>query len=286
MTDIVLRTGPGQPTKLTPARTKIITDAVAVGMTWMMAAQYAGVSYSSLMQWKRFGQEAMAKIAALLDTMSPELWERIDRLDDEYRSDGEPTARDLELELMLPERERPYFRLWRGIERSIAFFELRNLTLIQQAAQGYDDDETVTVTRRDANGNLIETTTTRRQKRARSWQAGAWLLERRMPDRYSQVARHEHAGLGGGPIEVETVTAAEKLRNLSGHERDARSAEVLRILADAEAIDVEVLNDVVHTLPEPHGNGESPSGGSDDTEADFVYPDHPDAEADGVPPPG
>lgn len=247
--------GVGCPTRLTPARIKIISDAVGVGMTWTAAAQYAGVSYSSLMIYKRTGAQAMEAVAALLDTLDPDEWERIDALDDEHRTDGEPTERDLALEQFLPERERPYFRLFRSIERALAFFELQNLTLVQEAAAGYGWEETTTVTKRDAQGNVLDTTTTTTRKRARHWQAAMTLLERRIPERYAQVSRHEHAGLGGGPIVMEN-TAAERIRQLPPADRDARTAEVLRILADVNAIDAEVIEDVVVSLPEPHGNGE------------------------------
>lgn len=33
------------------------------------------------------------------------------------------------------------------------------------------------------------------------WQARAWRLERRFPDRWARRARHEHTGPGGGPIQ-------------------------------------------------------------------------------------
>lgn len=277
MTDVVLRTGPGQPTKLSATKQRVICDAVALGLTWIVAAQRANVAYASLMHWKRWGQEAALAVAAALSEMSPELWERIDDLDDEYRTDGQPTARDLELEQMIPVRQRPYYRLWRGIERAQAQFETQHVALLNEAGRGYDEEETVTVTKRDPQGNIIEETRTVRQRRARHWQASAWLLERRIPERYAQLSRTEHTGLGGGPIEVEH-TAADKLQRLSGVERDTRSAQVLAILAEAERIDVEVLADVVvDALPEPHGNGESSSRGSDDTAADAVHPDHPDA---------
>src|SRR5262245_64509917 len=144
-------------------------------MTWRAAAQYSGVSYASIMEYKRWGQEAMEKVAANLATLDPEYWARIDALDDDYRPDGGPTARDLELEQMLPARSRPHFRLWRAIERAVAFFELRNLTLVQEAARGYDEQETVTVTKRDAQGRAVEETSTEKRRRNRHWQAAGWM---------------------------------------------------------------------------------------------------------------
>lgn len=38
-----------------------------------------------------------------------------------------------------------------------------------------------------------------------AWQARAWRLERRFPDRWARRARYEHTGPGGGPIRHEHV---------------------------------------------------------------------------------
>lgn len=40
---------------------------------------------------------------------------------------------------------------------------------------------------------------------ASQWQAAAWILERRYPQRWGRVERHEQTGEGGGPIEVRVV---------------------------------------------------------------------------------
>lgn len=42
-----------------------------------------------------------------------------------------------------------------------------------------------------------------------TWQAAAWLLERRYPEMYGRQ-RHEHSGPGGGPIQTEDVTEIDK----------------------------------------------------------------------------
>lgn len=41
-----------------------------------------------------------------------------------------------------------------------------------------------------------------RKARDKSWAAAAWLLERRFPERYSLVKRHELSGPGGRPVPV------------------------------------------------------------------------------------
>lgn len=37
-----------------------------------------------------------------------------------------------------------------------------------------------------------------------SWQAAAWRLERKYPDRWGRRERHEHTGVDGGPITITT----------------------------------------------------------------------------------
>lgn len=270
----------GQPTKLTAARHQVIVDAASVGMSWRAAAQYAGVSPSTIGVWRKWGEEAWAQVVETLATLDDDALAELDALPDIRPPERpyEPTARDLALEQFVDARDRPYLRLFRDCERATAYFELRNLTLIQEAAAGYVEDETTTVTERDAQGRVTKTTTTTRRKPTRSWQAAMTLLERRIPERYAQLSRTEHTGLGGGPIEVDVEhSPGEVLRGLQGDDRDARTAEILRIMADAEILDAEVVDDLL-VAPGPNGSGTlgDPLGG-DDPETDEVHPDRPDA---------
>lgn len=268
----------GQPTKLTPQRHQVIVDAASVGMSWRAAAQYAGVAPSTIGVWRRWGEEAWAQVVDALGTLDDEQLDALDALPD-VRPDSQPyapTARDLALEQFVDERDRPFLRLFRDCERATAYFELRNLSLVQEAAAGYVEEETTTVTERDEAGRVLKSVTTTRRKPTRSWQAAMTLLERRIPERYAQLSRTEHTGLGGGPIEVEH-SPGEVLRGLRGEDRDARSAEILRILADADVIDVEVVDGL---LVAPGSNGEhagSDPHGTDDPEADEIHSDRPDA---------
>lgn len=47
-----------RPTKLTAAVTKDVCKAVAMGMTFELAAQYAGISKTTFFRWMRQGEEA------------------------------------------------------------------------------------------------------------------------------------------------------------------------------------------------------------------------------------
>jgi len=75
--------------------------------------------------------------------------------------------------------EEPYAAFLAAYKRAEGDFGLRNLALIGKAAQ----DGT--------------------------WQAAAWLLERRYPEEYGRKVvqgQFEHSGPGGGPLEVATTT--------------------------------------------------------------------------------
>jgi hypothetical protein len=54
---------------------------------------------------------------------------------------------------------------------------------------------------------------------AKHWQATAWRLERRKPERYARPSRVEHTGKDGGPIDTRGfVVTPETLKNLDDDE--------------------------------------------------------------------
>lgn len=71
--------------------------------------------------------------------------------------------------------EEPYAQFRQAVKDAEAQAEVRNVALIQQAAQ------------------------------AGTWQASAWYLERRYPARYGRRDRLEHSGPDGGPIKQQVV---------------------------------------------------------------------------------
>lgn len=48
----------GRPSKLTPETIKRITDAIRVGATYELAAQYGGVAYNTFNEWMKAGEAA------------------------------------------------------------------------------------------------------------------------------------------------------------------------------------------------------------------------------------
>lgn len=70
--------------------------------------------------------------------------------------------------------EQPYLEFSAAIKKAQAEGEIRDVLLIGNAAR-------------------------------ETWQAAAWRLERRFPDRWGRKERHELSGPSGGPIEVEDI---------------------------------------------------------------------------------
>lgn len=69
-----------------------------------------------------------------------------------------------------------YRDFWEAVKEAEAACEIRNVALIQKAAQD-------------------------------NWTAAAWWLERRKPDDWARVERQRHEGPSGGPMRVEVKVA-------------------------------------------------------------------------------
>jgi hypothetical protein len=61
------RRGAGRPTKLTPARAKVIVDAIRGGNTRACAAACAGIHQASLEEWIKRGRDGDAEFAAFAE---------------------------------------------------------------------------------------------------------------------------------------------------------------------------------------------------------------------------
>lgn len=64
----------------------------------------------------------------------------------------------------------PYREFREAVEKALAFAEVRDVALIAKAAETY-------------------------------WQAAAWRLERKFPDRWGRKERQEVTGASGGPVQ-------------------------------------------------------------------------------------
>lgn len=266
MLDVALRRPRGQPLKLNASRARAYCAAIELGLPAYAASERAGLAVRTCENYVNRGRAAEAHIVRAIADLDDLDWQALNDLDDTppagntTDADGWPalSPRDAMTIMLAPPRERVFVRFLREITKAWANFEARHLAEIAEASRGYDADERTETVETLPDGTIRRTVTTR-TRHERSWQAAAWQLERRLPERYSQIRRHEIAGVAGQPIEHEhtvTVDATEALRQLRGAERDERSATILSVLSGAGVSidDAVVIED------------EGVSGGGDDTE--------------------
>jgi hypothetical protein len=142
----------GKPTALTPEVQERIVTAVQAGSYLDDAASYAGIGYRSVFRWLERGRNAEAEL-----------------------SEGRE----------IPENELIFWHFWQAIEKARADAAIRNVGIIQKAAQ---------------DGQ---------------WQAAAWYLERTNPRKWGRHETVEITGADGGAIQVEHSikdALAEKFR--------------------------------------------------------------------------
>lgn len=162
----------GRPTLLTPARADALIEAVRAGAAPTRASLDFGMGHETVLAWIKRGQAERAR----LDAEHPDGW-----------SDKDIT-----------EREFPYVDFSARVENAQREWEAEALRAIREAGVGEEFEETVVS--KVVDGGKVVTTETVRRKKTKSWQALAWLLERRMPEHYARVSRTEVTGADGGPI--------------------------------------------------------------------------------------
>lgn len=210
--------GRRSPNRLTPERHRRIVDALATGSTFAVAAQHGQVGMNSLRRWLDRGRAADLLLRDTIDALPEHVREELAALSDvrpPVRPDVPLPASPYEVAMLayIVEPDRTSWRLWKDTEMAVASFEVTNLALIEEAGRGYDAPETITTDKFDKDGRLIERTVVVREKRLRYWNALAWLLERRFPERYARHTTTELTGPGGQPLQIEGVTAEDaKLR--------------------------------------------------------------------------
>ena len=110
----------------------------------------------------------------------------------------------------------PVFRLFRQHKKAEAATEVEWLSQIARIAKG-DHLETVTTEEYDPVGNL-KTRTTRTTTSRPAWQAYAWLLERRHPEKWARTERPPAAD-GPGTLDPEDVIAPGEAQKAKSHPR-------------------------------------------------------------------
>ena len=111
-----------------------------------------------------------------------------------------------------------------ALEKAEAEAEANRLAIIARAAQGGTRTEKVT-TRYGGDGETLERTVVEGTLKP-EWQAAAWFLERRIPERYAR--RVEVTGAGGSAL----VPAAEAARGLAEQIREFQAVRVVGEVVD------------------------------------------------------
>lgn len=169
----------GRPRKVVDENVqKTLLQALRLGVPISLACQAADIAESSFYGWMQRGY-------------------------DEHEAQAAGEEPD--------EAEAPYLDLFREVKTARADAAVRNVGVIQKAAQGGTVTEETKETLPD--GTRRETV----KRSAPDWRAAAWYLERSHRNEFGKGADQvEVTGKGGGPIEV-TADAEDLSRRLAEH---------------------------------------------------------------------
>lgn len=147
------------------------------------------------------------------------------------------------------EESGPYREFSDTIKNALAVGQMRDLAVIDKAANGYDVEKTKTLVKDwvdDAGkkvGNVVETTTERHREFA--WQAAAWRLERRYPRLWGRTERPDVPDLPGAEDRpVATLTR----ETIDIYDPD-RLARLIGAFGDAGLIPAEVVAQIAGSGP-------------------------------------
>ena len=176
----------GRPSKLTPETTQTVLDVIAAGGTRAVAAEAAGVHRGTIYEWLRRGTEDANATQTALDPDDYTSRE-LRALGKAAQIPGYARLRKAELAAAITAKPSEYSDFSDSIKKAEAEAEAEWLSGVARIARGAGITTTVTE-ELDASGH-VKTRTSRTVTGQGSWQAYAWLLERRHPERWARTER-------------------------------------------------------------------------------------------------
>lgn len=131
-----------------------------------------------------------------------------------------------------------YGRFCVAVERAMAEAEMRDLAVIDKAANG-------TAAELDENGKQV------RAESPRNWHAAAWRLERKFPKKWGRTEKFEHTGAGGGPIQVDDMGK----KRMAEASKDPEVFAAMRLVAN-RMMDLEEAEDLERRSAKPAEHNE------------------------------
>ena len=193
----------GRPTKLTTITTQAILDVIAAGGTRAVAAEAAGISRGTLYGWLRRGTEDANATETALDPDDYTIRE-LRALGKTAQIPGYARLRKAELATAITAKPSEYLHFLNSVKKAEAEAENEWLNGVARIARGAGVTTTVTE-ELDGAGN-VKTRTTRTVTGLGSWQAYAWLLERRHPERWARTERPA-SSIDSGTLDPEEIIA-------------------------------------------------------------------------------
>jgi len=141
--------------------------------------------------------------------------------------------------------------LMEEVHKALAQADIRDLGLIDKAAQGMPYTTTITTKKmiKGEDGKPVEVTETRiTTGRNFAWQAAAWKLERRNPALYGRRERLELMGEDGGPIKFSQENESEMREFLANEDNVIMLEKIADKWVEAkDRVVGEELDDVVNS---------------------------------------
>lgn len=164
---------PGRPTKLTPELAAKVLAFVRAGSFANIAARASGIGESTYYRWLERGDACATEYDRLTEIPVTEV--RVLGKQRGLKCSRWGRARLIDAVLA---DEYAFWEFRESVKEAEAEAEISRLVTIQDAAGEH-------------------------------WQAAAWYLERKYPDRYARPIRQEVSGPAGGPIRIAAMTDEE-----------------------------------------------------------------------------